>query len=41
MNNKILVSIVMGSQSDWNILRSTEEILNDFNIQNEKNYFGP
>ncbi len=36
MNNKILVSIVMGSQSDWTILRSTEQILNDFNIPNEK-----
>ena len=36
MNNKILVSIVMGSQSDWTILRSAEEILNDFNIPNEK-----
>lgn len=26
----------MGSQSDWTILRSTEQILNDFNIPNEK-----
>ena len=26
----------MGSQSDWAILRSAEEILNDFNIPNEK-----
>ncbi len=36
MNNKILVSIVMGSQSDWTILRSAEKVLNDFNITNEK-----
>tara|TARA_B100000900_G_scaffold415362_1_gene444986 strand:- start:1477 stop:1968 length:492 start_codon:yes stop_codon:yes gene_type:complete len=36
MNNKILVSIVMGSQSDWSILSSSEETLNNFKIPNEK-----
>ena len=36
MDNKILVSLVMGSQSDWAILRSAEKILNDFNIPSEK-----
>ncbi len=37
MKKKILVSIVMGSQSDWKILSSTEKILKDFNIPYEKN----
>ena len=36
MKKKILVSIVMGSQSDWKILSSTENILKDFNIPYEK-----
>ena len=36
MTKNILVSIVMGSQSDWKILTSTSKILKDFNIQHEK-----
>ena len=36
MKNKILISIVMGSQSDWKILCSSEEILNNFKIPFEK-----
>ena len=36
MTKTILVSIVMGSQSDWKILSSTSKILKDFNIQHEK-----
>ncbi len=36
MTKNILVSIVMGSQSDWKILSSTSKILKDFNIQHEK-----
>ena len=36
MKKNILVSIVMGSQSDWKILSSTEKILKDFDITNEK-----
>ena len=36
MKNDILVSIVMGSQSDWKILSSTEKILRDFDIPYEK-----
>ena len=36
MKNKILISIVMGSQSDWKILCSSEEILKNFNIPFEK-----
>ncbi len=36
MTKNILVSIVMGSQSDWKILSSTSQILKDFNIQHEK-----
>ncbi len=36
MKNDILVSIVMGSQSDWKRLSSTEKILRDFDIPYEK-----
>ena len=36
MESKILVSIVMGSQSDWKTLCATDEVLNDFNIPFEK-----
>ena len=36
MTKNILVSIVMGSQSDWKILNSTAKILKDFNIPHEK-----
>ena len=36
MTKNILVSIVMGRQSDWKILSSTSQILKDFNIQHEK-----
>ena len=36
MKDKILISIVMGSQSDWKILCSSEEILNNFKIPSEK-----
>ena len=33
---KKIISIVMGSQSDWKTLINCEEILNDFNINYEK-----
>ena len=36
MKKNILVSIVMGSQSDWKVLSSTEKILKDFDISHEK-----
>ena len=36
MTKTILVSIVMGSQSDWKILNSTSKMLKDFNIPHEK-----
>ena len=36
MTKNILVSIVMGSQSDWKILSSSAKILKDFNIPHEK-----
>ena len=36
MKKNILISIVMGSQSDWKILSSTEKILKDFDIKHEK-----
>ena len=36
MTKNILVSVVMGSQSDWKILSSTEKILKDFGITHEK-----
>ena len=36
MKNKKLISIVMGSQSDWKILSSSEKILNDFKVPFEK-----
>ena len=36
MTKNILVSVVMGSQSDWKILSSTAKILKDFNIPHEK-----
>ena len=36
MKKNILVSIVMGSQSDWKVLSSTEKILKDFDITHEK-----
>ena len=36
MINKKLISIVMGSQSDWKILSSCEKILNEFKIPYEK-----
>ena len=36
MKKNILVSIVMGSQSDWKVLSATEKILKDFDITHEK-----
>ena len=36
MNNKALVSIVMGSQSDWKTLISAERILKEFKVSYEK-----
>ncbi|MAI75835.1 MAG: 5-(carboxyamino)imidazole ribonucleotide mutase [Pelagibacteraceae bacterium TMED65] len=36
MNNKALVSIVMGSQSDWKTLISSEKILKEFKVSYEK-----
>ena len=36
MKDKILISIVMGSQSDWRVLCSSEEILNNFKVPFEK-----
>ena len=36
MKEKILISIVMGSQSDWKTLKNCEEILKSFNISYEK-----
>tara|TARA_B100001057_G_scaffold97526_1_gene94304 strand:+ start:1729 stop:2220 length:492 start_codon:yes stop_codon:yes gene_type:complete len=36
MNKKVLVSIVMGSQSDWKTLVDSENILKDFQIASEK-----
>ena len=36
MKKKVLVSIVMGSQSDWKTLIDSEKILNDFQIASEK-----
>ena len=36
MNNKALVSIVMGSQSDWKTLISAEKILKEFKVSYEK-----
>ncbi len=36
MLKKNLVSIVMGSQSDWKILQSTEKTLKDFKVNFEK-----
>ena len=36
MKKKILVSIVMGSQSDWNTLINCEDILKKFKIKYEK-----
>ena len=36
MKKKVLVSIVMGSQSDWKTLIESENILKDFQIGSEK-----
>ena len=36
MNKKVLVSLVMGSQSDWKTLSSTAEILKELKINFEK-----
>ena len=36
MKKKILISIVMGSQSDWKTLVNCEEILKNFDISYEK-----
>lgn len=36
MKKKILISIVMGSQSDWETLKNCEEILKNFDICYEK-----
>ena len=36
MKKKILISIVMGSQSDWETLKNCEEILKNFGISYEK-----
>ena len=36
MKKNLLVSIVMGSQSDWKILSNTALILNEFKIPHEK-----
>ena len=34
--DEILVSVIMGSQSDWQIMKSCCRILDDLNIQNER-----
>ena len=36
MKKKVLVSIVMGSQSDWKTLVDSEKILNNFQVASEK-----
>ena len=36
MKKNLLVSIVMGSQSDWKILSNTALILKEFKIPHEK-----
>ena len=36
MKKKVLISIVMGSQSDWKTLTNCEEILKIFSINYEK-----
>ena len=36
MKKKILISIVMGSQSDWKTLENCEEILKNFDVSYEK-----
>jgi len=36
MKKKVLVSIVMGSQSDWKTLVDSENILNNFQVASEK-----
>jgi phosphoribosylcarboxyaminoimidazole (NCAIR) mutase len=36
MKKKVLVSIVMGSQSDWKTLVDSENILNNFQVACEK-----
>jgi len=36
MKKKILISIVMGSQSDWKTLVNCEEILKNFDVSYEK-----
>jgi len=36
MMDEILVSVIMGSQSDWQIMKSCCRILDDLNIQNER-----
>ena len=36
MNKKLLVSIVMGSQSDWKILSNAAQLLSEFKIPFEK-----
>ena len=39
MKKKILISIVMGSQSDWKTLVNCEEILKNFDVSYEKKLF--
>ena len=39
MNKKLLVSIVMGSQSDWKILSNAAQLLSEFKIPFEKKSF--
>ena len=34
--DEILVSVIMGSQSDWQTMKSCCRILDDLNIQNER-----
>ena len=36
MMDEILVSVIMGSQSDWQTMKSCCRILDDLNIQNER-----
>ena len=35
MSNKAIVSIIMGSQSDWSTMKHTSKILKYFNIKHE------
>ena len=35
IKNNIAVSLVMGSQSDWDTMKLASEILNDFKVSHE------